>query len=86
MCCAPCPLGAPSPLFVVTCSFSEWMRSSKKAYSSREELVLRRGIFAANLAKIQQHNAEGHSWTMAVNQFADLTADEFKAKFASSLR
>ena len=79
------PAPAP-PLLCLTCSFSEWMRSSKKAYSSREELVLRRGIFAANLAKIQQHNAEGHSWAMSVNQFADLTADEFKAKFASSLR
>ena len=62
------------------------MRSTKKAYGSREELVLRRSIYAANLAKIQAHNAEGHSWTMKANQFTDLTGEEFKAKFASSYR
>ena len=40
-------------------------------------------MFASNIAKIKQHNDEhariGHTWTMAVNQFADLTHDEFMA-------
>ena len=43
----------------------------------------RKGVFASNIAKINQHNNErsriGHTWTMAVNQFADLTHDEFMA-------
>ena len=43
----------------------------------------RKGVFAANIAKINQHNNEharvGHTWKMAVNQFADLTHDEFMA-------
>ena len=43
----------------------------------------RKGVFAANIAKINQHNSEharvGHTWKMAVNQFADLTHDEFMA-------
>ena len=41
----------------------------------------RKGIFAANLAKINQHNDEyargEHPWKMAVNHLADLTHDEF---------
>ena len=43
----------------------------------------RKGVFAANIAKINQHNNDharvGHTWKMAVNQFADLTHDEFMA-------
>ena len=49
----------------------------------------RKGVFAANIAKINQHNNEhvrktllgevGPTWKMAVNQFADLTHDEFMA-------
>ena len=34
-------------------------------------------IFAANVAKIEKHNAEAaagkHTWTQGVNQFTDLT-------------
>ena len=38
------------------------------------------------MQKIKAHNAEGHSWTMGVNKFADLTAEEFKALYASGYR
>lgn len=44
------------------------------------------GIFAANVAKINNHNGKAAGWTMSVNKFADLTGDEFKAKYASGLR
>merc|ERR1712236_181273 len=41
----------------------------------------RKAIFAANLKRIEQHNAEHaqgkHSYWLGVNQFADLTNDEF---------
>jgi len=47
---------------------------------------MRRAIFAANVAKIEAHNAAKESWTMSVNKFADLTADEFKYRFATGLR
>merc|ERR1711872_1044427 len=37
--------------------------------------------FKANLKKIEEHNATpGHTWTMAVTQFADLTQEEFKTE------
>jgi len=62
-------------------SFAEWARTQGKTYSSKEELVLRRSIYSANVAKIQAHNAQKLSWTMAVNKFSDLTAEEFKAAY-----
>merc|ERR550517_1876240 len=35
-----------------------------------------------NIDKINTHNAKKLSWTLGVNQFADLTAEEFKAQTA----
>ncbi len=34
-------------------------------------------IYEANLARVEAHNAAGHSWTMAMNEFGDLTPQEF---------
>jgi len=48
-----------------------------KTYSSPEEQAMRSAIFNANVAKINAHNLKGESWTMAINEFADLTAQEF---------
>jgi len=67
-------------------SFSEWAAKNGKVYSSKSEIALRRSIYAAAVQKIKAHNAEGHSWTMGVNKFADLTAEEFKALYASGYR
>jgi C1A family cysteine protease len=69
-----------------TPSFAEFMVRNKKRYASKEEMLLRRSVYAANVAKIEAHNAEGHSWTMAVNSFADLTGEEFKARYTSGYR
>ena len=61
-------------------SFSEFMSAHGKTYATREELVLRRGIFAANVAKIDAHNTEFEagrkSFTMGVNKFADMTVSK----------
>ena len=59
--------------------FSEFIKSYNKEYSDTE-LITRFSIFKDNLQKIDVHNAAGHSWKMGINQFADLTADEFKIK------
>merc|ERR1712011_77659 len=63
--------------------FAAFKHSHGKQYTDAFEEAYRKGIFAANLAKINQHNVEHangeHSWTMGVNQFADLTHDEFMA-------
>lgn len=62
-------------------TFSEWMGIHGRFYNSPSEIMFRRDIYQANLDKIEVHNSENHSWTMGVNQFADLTADEFKSRF-----
>jgi hypothetical protein len=60
--------------------FSQFKLRFNKAYSKSEH-EMRYNIFKANLDMIMKHNLEGrHSWTMAVNEFADLTEDEFKAQ------
>ena len=45
---------------------------------SGEEAQSRQEIFEQNLAKIQQHNKAGASWTAGVNAFTDLTVEEFR--------
>lgn len=64
-------------------SFAEWTGLTGRMYSDAAETEYRKGIYETNLQMIANHNSEGHSWTMAVNKFADLTADEFKARFTS---
>lgn len=35
-------------------------------------------IFAENLRQIKLHNAGGNTWTQGINNFADMTFQEFK--------
>ena len=66
-------------------SFNEWASMHGKNYTPTER-DYRISVYEENVAKIAAHNAKGLSWTMAVNKFADLTADEFKARYANGLR
>jgi C1A family cysteine protease len=43
-------------------------------------------VYDSNVARILEHNAGNYSWTMGVNKFADLTADEFKAMYTGGIR
>ena len=36
-------------------------------------------MWLANLAKVEAHNALNETWTMAMNEFADLTEAEFSS-------
>lgn len=60
--------------------FVAFMKAHKKEYAS-EEVFARYSIFKNNIARINHHNAQKLGWTMAVNEFADLTQDEFKATY-----
>lgn len=66
-------------------SFDEWASMHGKAYEPTER-DYRNSVYDANVAKILEHNAGNKSWTMNVNQFADLTGEEFKARFTGGIR
>lgn len=62
-------------------SFPQWMTSQGKSYPTAVETAYREQIYNNNVALIEAHNAANATWSMGVNKFADLTADEFKARF-----
>lgn len=60
-------------------SFDEWASVHNKAYDATE-YNYRRSIFAENLGRIQAINTANLTWTADVNEWADLTYEEFKEK------
>lgn len=85
-------LGVASAASVATANvelFAEFKESHGKVYASLEEEQARYEIFKGNLALIDQYNNLDSSATYGVNEFADMTADEFLAQrtgFNPSLR
>merc|ERR1719285_1243017 len=47
-------------------------------YRTKAEHDKRFEIFKENMEKIREHNNGGHSWTMGITQFSDMTSKEFK--------
>jgi xylem cysteine proteinase len=66
-------------------SFQQWSLANGRVYAPTER-DYRETVYYANVAKIDAHNEKNLSWTMDVNQFADLTADEFKATVSTNFR
>ena len=62
-----------------------WAKTFGKSYSSPEEKSFRAGVFSATKALQDSHNARyaagEENWFMALNQFSDLTHEEFKAQY-----
>ncbi|MCP3682335.1 MAG: C1 family peptidase [bacterium] len=46
-----------------------------------EEGIKRYRIFKQNVKEIKEHNAKGLSWTEGINQFSDLTIEEFGERY-----
>mmetsp|Transcript_11176 Transcript_11176/g.12808 ORF Transcript_11176/g.12808 Transcript_11176/m.12808 type:complete len:476 (+) Transcript_11176:355-1782(+) len=65
--------------------FHKWMAQHSIEFHCNEEKAKRKTIFADNLIKIALHNAKGNTWTMGMNQFGHMTAEEFKSTYASGL-
>ncbi|XP_021071348.1 LOW QUALITY PROTEIN: cathepsin Q-like [Mus pahari] len=61
--------------------WKEWMKKYEKSYSLEEE-VLKRAVWEENVKRIKLHNRENalgkNSYTMEINDFADMTDEEFK--------
>jgi C1A family cysteine protease len=65
-------------------SFLDWMHAHGKSYAATE-MDYRMSVYSNNVARIEAHNAGNHSWSMAINNFADLTEEEFAARFVGGL-
>jgi len=61
-------------------AFMDFALKHGKKYT-REALPGRFAAFKANLDAIEQHNKEEHSYTVGINEFADLTQEEFAARY-----
>ena len=57
--------------------FEDFKKEYGKVYNNRDgrgdEEQLRFKIFTDNVAMINKHNSQGHSWTMEINKFSDMT-------------
>lgn len=61
--------------------YQNWIESHGKSYRDEEEWTLRFGIYQTNVQIIQYINSLNLSFTLADNEYADLTNDEFKSKY-----
>ena len=59
--------------------FEAFIAEFQKSYNTEDEYNYRRAVFESNVDMINRENAKGHTYTLGVNQFADLTLDEFKS-------
>jgi len=67
-------------------SFEEWSLRNTRSYDTMEERLAREVIFKTNQFIVKEHNAKGLSWTMALNEYADLTHEEFSTRFGLKAR
>jgi C1A family cysteine protease len=58
--------------------FTSFVSTFNKAYTA-DAFFYRYGVFRRALDLIRDHNSQGKSWTMGVNQFTDMTSEEFSA-------
>jgi C1A family cysteine protease len=59
--------------------FSRYELRFNKSYETIDQHAARYAIFKNNYKTIVEHNLQGLSWTMGVNEFADQTWEEFKS-------
>ena len=59
--------------------FEDYEVAFNKKYSFGERMI-RRAHFEQSLQRVAAHNAGGHSWRAGINQFSDLSDEEFKSK------
>eukprot|EP00441_Pelagodinium_beii_P019062 CAMPEP_0197661292 /NCGR_PEP_ID=MMETSP1338-20131121/51371_1 /TAXON_ID=43686 ORGANISM="Pelagodinium beii, Strain RCC1491" /NCGR_SAMPLE_ID=MMETSP1338 /ASSEMBLY_ACC=CAM_ASM_000754 /LENGTH=394 /DNA_ID=CAMNT_0043238823 /DNA_START=38 /DNA_END=1219 /DNA_ORIENTATION=- len=57
--------------------FKRFVEKWNKDYADAEEQEHRFNIFRSNLHHVEEENAKGHSYELELNQFADLTPEEF---------
>ena len=67
--------------------FGNFQERFSKRYANIQELETRFAIFRKNFVGILSHNADlSQNFTMGVNQFTDLTPDEFRDQYVGGLK
>ncbi|XP_031109821.1 cysteine proteinase 3-like isoform X2 [Ipomoea triloba] len=61
-------------------SFARFALKYGKRYESAEEMKRRFSVFKESLKTIRSHNKRGLSYKLGVNEFADMTWDEFRTQ------
>jgi len=61
-------------------AFTGFIKQYGKTYA-HDEFFSRYNIFKANMQMIQEHEAGDHPFSMAMNEFGDLTFEEFHSRF-----
>eukprot|EP01105_Mastigella_eilhardi_P021979 TRINITY_DN5377_c0_g1_i1.p1 TRINITY_DN5377_c0_g1~~TRINITY_DN5377_c0_g1_i1.p1 ORF type:complete len:329 (+),score=78.83 TRINITY_DN5377_c0_g1_i1:247-1233(+) len=61
--------------------FERWAAHHGRTYDSTAESSRRFAIFAQNSAWVDSFNAEPHTFKVALNQFADLTQEEWESQY-----
>ncbi|BBH05962.1 Granulin repeat cysteine protease family protein [Prunus dulcis] len=61
--------------------YQEWLVKHQKTYNGIGEEDRRFEIFKDNLRFIDEHNAQDRPYKVGLNAFADLTNQEYRAKF-----
>jgi C1A family cysteine protease len=65
--------------------FTSWVNEYEKSYETAE-FFNRFNVFKANLDTIREHNAKNESWTMGMNEFGDMTWEEFRASYVGGTK
>jgi KDEL-tailed cysteine endopeptidase len=58
--------------------YSMYLAEQGKTYNDAHEFEFRFKIFSENFKMIEAHNAGDHSYTMGLNQFSDITNEEYR--------
>ncbi|XP_028772580.1 cysteine proteinase RD21A-like [Neltuma alba] len=61
--------------------YEHWLVEHGKVYNALGEKEKRFEIFKDNLRFIDEHNAENRTYKVGLNRFADLTNEEYRAKY-----
>jgi len=66
--------------------FSRFIRDHNKIYNNEHHYFERQNIFKDNLEYIRNHNNNENSYLLQVNQFADITNEEFNKLYKSEIQ
>ncbi|EAR99859.1 papain family cysteine protease (macronuclear) [Tetrahymena thermophila SB210] len=62
-------------------AYNKWSSKNLRTFLNNEEKLFRQLVFFENLQKVNYHNAQDHhTYSLALNQFSDMTEEEFAEK------